>query len=229
MKNEARGQELEKRMEVKPRLRLAWVIPVFGLAGLVLAAVLPQQVQFTLSAEGAGIELLSVFCLLITGLIVCFLRPLRAWAHVSLLAFLLAEREYDTLLLSEGSFLRIAIEWVDKDLLHNRIVIAVLGMWLIFGLLYYTWPLFRDNFRKRRYISMGLCVSILLVLVSQVIELVAKSQGTTLFSASTLNIWEELIELYFALSVLVLAVIGLRHQAASRASCCKQEACQAAE
>jgi hypothetical protein len=197
-------------------MNLNWLFLIFGLVGLVVTAVLPQQLQTSLSAEAGWIELLSALCLAITSLIVCFLRPLRVWAHVSLLAFLLAEREFDARVLSEGSYIRIAIEWIGDGLLHNRGVVAVLGFWLIFGLLRYTLPLMWGAFRRTPEVLMVLCALILLVLVSQVIDMIVKSQVNTVFSLSTLSLWEEMLELYFAVSILVLAVIGIRRQVA----CC---------
>ncbi|MEP2506493.1 MAG: hypothetical protein ABJH85_17325 [Paracoccaceae bacterium] len=189
---------------------------VLGLAGIAVAAALPQDMQNTLSAEAAWIESTSALCLAFAGLMALFLRPLHAWAHISLLAFLLAEREFDARVLPEGSGLRGLIEWIDDGVLHNWVVIAVLGFWLIYGLLRFTWPFLLDNFRRETELHLILGVSVVLVIVSQVTEQLAKSKIEILVSISTLHIWEELLELYFSISILLIVVVGLRRQFMSR-------------
>lgn len=218
MNNTASGHKLKIGFTDRLSLILYWLVVPFGLVGIAGTAMLPEQLQISLSGEAAWIELLSALCLAITGVIVCFLRPLHVWAHVSLLAFLLAEREFDTRVLPEGSYLSAALEWVDEGALHNWAVIAVLGFWLIYGLLHYTWPLLWKCIHRKSDAFKIVSVPLLLVVVSQVIELIADTQGDFVFSLSTFHIWEELLELYFAVSILVIAVmvvIGFRGQVPS--------------
>lgn len=210
MKIESFEYELKARPAPRSQPSLRWAIVCFVLCGLVVTAALPAHLQASLSAEAAWIELLSALSLAVSGVIVCFFRPLRAWMHISLLAFLLAEREFDAKVLSDGSYLRIVIEWIDDVFLHNIAVAALLAVWLIYGLLRYTGPMLRESIRKRTNIPKILGLSLFLVIVSQLIELIAKSQGDFIFAHSTLHIWEELIEFYFAMSILFLALIGLR-------------------
>lgn len=209
LKNEALGHDLKAGIAPRTRPSLMWGFLVLGLVGIVVTAALPEHLQTSLSGEAAWIELLSALCLATAGLVVCFLRPFYTWAHVSVLAFLLAEREFDARVLNEGSFLRSAIEWIDDGALHNWFVIAVLGFWLIYGLLRYTWPQLWANIRNKSDIAVILGVSVLLVVISQVIEVIAKSHIDIVFSLGTLHIWEELIEFYFAASILILALLGL--------------------
>lgn len=196
----------------QPNLR--WVILSVALCGLVVTAALPERLQISLSEEAAWLELLSALSLALSGIIVCFCRPLRAWLHISLLAFLLAEREFDAKVLSEESYLRMAVEWIDDVFLHSLAVAAVLGVWLIYGLLRYSWPILLENIRERTSIPKVMGLSLCLVIVSQLVEMVAKSQGEFIFAHSTLLIWEELIEFYFAVSILTLALLGARKYAA---------------
>jgi hypothetical protein len=212
LKNEALGHELKAGIVPRSRPGLIRILLLFGLVGMVVAAALPEQLQTSLSREADWIELLSSLCLVVAAVVVCFLRPFHAWAHISLLAFLLAEREFDARVLSEGSFLRSTVEWIDDGALHNWVVIAVLGFWLIYGLLRYTWPMLWEAISKKSDIAATLGVSALLVVVSQLIEVIAKSHFDIVFSLGTLHIWEELLELYFATSILILAVVGVVRQ-----------------
>jgi hypothetical protein len=59
LKDKIFGHEPKDHVAPSPLVRLNWLFLLFGLVGIVVTAVLPQQLQFSLCADAARIELLS--------------------------------------------------------------------------------------------------------------------------------------------------------------------------
>lgn len=181
------------------------------MAGLVTFAFLPADLQLVLSSEAAWVEMSSAILLATIGILILFLRPLKAWAHLSLLAFVLAEREMEAEVLQEG-VLRSAIEWVDKVFLHNKIVMAILLLWLIYGLVRYTLPMLRQNFRAQKNVLALIFIGVLFASTGQLIDKGFLAEETTMFAGTTLSAWEELFELYFSIFLFFATLLGLYEQ-----------------
>lgn len=193
------------------------VLFALGMLGLILFSFLPEHMIAVLSSEEGWVEMSSAVALLITGILLLLMRSLWAWAHVALLALLLSEREMESEALAAGP-LQDAIAWIDQVFMKTTAVQIVLGLWLIVGFIRFTWPMLRDNARTYSDILLTIGLAVLFAVIAQALDKGIFADETTPFAGTTLQVWEELLEFYFALFLLVAAAMGLyRNTALNRA------------
>ena len=171
---------------------------------------LPQDIQLSIPQEGSVVETTTAICLALSGVLILWLRPLIEWLHLSAMCFLLCEREFDAKILEPGSALREQITWIDDIFLHNRIVIAVLGLWLLISLGRFTVPWLWRHVRRRTPVFAAVSIATGCVVLSQSIELVLKAYATPETPLAALHACEEVLEFYFAATILLMVMVALR-------------------
>lgn len=187
---------------------ILWVTAV--LASMLTVALLPTDLQAELRHEASSIELLSALCLFVSCVIFLRVRPFWEWGHISLLAFLLAEREFEPKAFAPDSVISKLGHWIDDQFLQNKAVIAVLAIWLLVGFLRFTGPYVLDQIKRRTKAFGLISTSVVLAATSQVFEAVGKAQLEGSYWAHTFFMWEELLELYFAMSIVAFAIAVLK-------------------
>lgn len=188
---------------------------LLGLTGLALFALLPEQTKLVLSSEEGWVEMSSAIVLFGVGVLLLFLKPILAWAHLSMLAFVLAEREAEAEALAPG-LVRDALSWLDQVFLKNIVVEVILLLWLAFGLIRYTLPGLRKHFRNQSDILGIIALAGFCAVFAQVLDKGLIADEATPFGGTTLHVWEELLEFYFAVFLFAAAALGLARQKAQR-------------
>lgn len=178
-----------------------------GLLVLALTAGFPRALGGYFH-EGGVVETLSAVLLFAAAV----LLPARmsGAVYLSIILALLAEREFDGALLSDGNPLRIGQEWLETHLLHNRLFVAALGVWLLWALARKGWPMFRDALRAQRPEPFLLLLAVGFAALGQIAGEGAKHFAALLSETAyvQLMIVEELAELYFSVGIFAALLVG---------------------
>ncbi len=184
-----------------------WV--VLGLAGLMCCACFPNALadQFV---EGGNVENLSALLLLSSALALVLHYPAGTHLHLGVIAFLLAEREFDTGFLRDGHGVRLVLDWIEATLLHNLLFAAALGLWLVIELWRKSLPALRAALRADAMIPMVLLIGIGFAVLGQIAGESAKFLSAQLSETAyvQLMIIEELSELYFSIGIFAAVLVG---------------------
>lgn len=153
--------------------------------------------------EGGVVEVLCAIMLALCAVLILFKRPVLAQLHLSLLCFLLAEREFEADLLAPQAWLRRANEWLEAHVLHQTLPVVILGCVLLCGAIIYSLPQVRALSLKSSSLAQLLLAGVGFAVTGQVAgeSLKFLEEGLTPITAARLWITEELAEFFFALAV----------------------------
>lgn len=182
-------------------------VVIAGLLCLALAASLPGPLGAHFH-EGGAVETLSAVLLAVAALALPFRLP-RAF-HLSVILALLAEREFDGALLAPGNPLRLAQEWTEAHLLHNRVFVIALALWLLWALARNSGPRYWNALRAGRPEPAVLAVAVGFAVLGQIAGEGAKHFGHLLSETAHLRfmIVEEMAELYFSVGIIAALLVG---------------------
>ena len=127
---------------------------------------------------------------------------------------LVAERQFESTIRPEGAWARRLVEGFEANVLHNRLEIAGLALWIVGALALVSWPILRGAYARGALLPRLIVGTICFVLLAEIASLTYKQLG---YAAPTgmlvaLHKFEELAELYFSIGILSAVLIGWRQQ-----------------
>ena len=159
--------------------------------------------------EGGLIETISATALLAAGLVALVRFPGLSRLYIALVCLLLAERELEAEVYTEGSVLFVVLEWLDL-LLDATTVRIALGVIVIGGLLWHGIPNGVRALKIRAPFLMVFALAGSVAVLAQILEEVSGffSESLSVTMATRLFVLEETLEMYFSIGILAAVLIG---------------------
>ncbi|MEX0306576.1 MAG: hypothetical protein AB3N12_04225 [Ruegeria sp.] len=167
------------------------------------------QAAAAFNQEGGLIETISAIALLVAGLVALARFRGTSRLYIGLVCLLLAERELEAEVYTEGSVPFVVLSWIDLvlDVTAVRIVLAAI---VIGGLLWHGIPNGIRAFKIRapflKVFVLAGSVAVLAQLLEEISELFHEYLSVAM--VTRLFVMEETLEMYFSIGILAAVLIG---------------------
>ncbi len=181
---------------------------VSAVSFLCVVMVWPQAAA-AFNQEGGLIETTSATALLVSGLVALVRYRGISRLYIALVCLLLAERELEAEVYTEGSAPFVVLSWIDLvlDVTAIRIVLAAI---VIGGLLWHGVPNGIKALKIRAAFLMVFVLAGSVAVLAQLLEEISGLFGgyITVAMATRLFVMEETLEMYFSIGILAAVLIG---------------------
>lgn len=190
---------------LKQALRAAFVIATAYLCAI---AIWPLQIS-AFNQEGGLTETISAAALLVAGLSALVRFPGITRLYIGLVCLLLAERELEADVYSEGSLPFFVLSGLDA-LLDMTVVRILLAVIIIGGIAWHGIPNGWRAFKLRAPFLMIFVLAGSVAVIAQLLEEVSGFLDANLSAtmATRLFVMEETLEMYFSIGILAAVLIG---------------------